>query len=126
MTDTYRGKIAEHIVGQELLAKEHSPDASLIFWVREKKQSDAEVDYLIKHNGRIIPVEVKSGSSSRMKSLKIFMSQAKSDIAVRFYSGKFEVTEEIASDGRKFKLLNMPLYLCSFIREYLEEFGKTK
>ena len=126
LTDTYRGKIAEHIVGQELLAKEYSPDASLIFWVREKKQSDAEVDYLVKHNGRIIPVEVKSGSSSRMKSLKIFMSQAKSDIAVRFYSGKFEVTEEIASDGRKFKLLNMPLYLCSFIREYLEEFGKTK
>lgn len=121
LTDTYRGKIAEHIVGQELLSKEYSPDASLVFWVREKKQSDAEIDYLINHNGRIIPVEVKSGSSGRMKSLKIFMDFAKTDIAVRFYSGKFEVTEEITPGGKRFRLLNLPLYLCSMVKEYIAQ-----
>lgn len=122
LMDSYRGKIAEHIVGQEILAKEYSPDASLIFWVREKKQSDAEIDYLINYDGKIIPIEVKSGSSGKMKSLKIFMNTAKTNIAIRFYSGKFEITQEITSEGKKYKLLNMPLYLCSLIKDYLETF----
>ncbi len=120
LMDTFRGKIAEHIIGQEILAQEYSPATSLIFWVRQKKQSDAEIDYLMNHDGRIIPIEVKSGSSGRMKSLKIFISLAKTDIAVRFYSGKFEITEEVAIDGKKFKLLNMPLYLCPMLKEYLD------
>lgn len=120
LTDTYRGKIAEHIIGQEILSKEYSPEASLVFWVREKKQSSAEIDYLINHKGKIIPVEVKSGSAGRMKSLNIFMNLAKTDIAIRFYSGKFEVTQEITSDGRKYRLLNLPLYLCSVLNDYLK------
>lgn len=124
LTDTYRGKIAEHIVGQEILAKEYSPDASLVFWVREKKQSDAEIDYLLNHNGKIIPIEVKSGSSGKMKSLKIFMNAAKTDLAVRFYSGKFEIIQEITFEGKKYKLLNLPLYLSSYIREYLDAIDK--
>jgi len=124
LTDTYRGKIAEHIVGQEILAKEYSPDSSLVFWVREKKQSDAEIDYLINYNGKIIPIEVKSGSSGKMRSLKIFMNSAKTDIALRFYSGKFEITEESTPEGKKYRLLNMPLYMSSFFREYLESFDK--
>ncbi|MCL6494926.1 MAG: AAA family ATPase [Ignavibacterium sp.] len=124
LTDTYRGKIAEHIVGQELLAKEYSPEASLIFWVREKKQSDAEIDFIKNYNGKIIPIEVKSGSSGKMRSLKIFMNSAKGDLAVRFYSGKFEITEESLSDGKKFKLLNMPLYLTSVLNDYLYHYCK--
>jgi hypothetical protein len=124
LTDTYSGKIAEHVVGQEILAKEYSPDSSLVFWVREKKQSDAEIDYLINYKGKIIPIEVKSGSSGKMRSLKIFMNSAKTDIALRFYSGKFEITEDITPEGKKYRLLNMPLYLSSFFREYLESFDK--
>jgi predicted AAA+ superfamily ATPase len=119
LMDTYRGKIAEHIVGQEILAKEYSPDASLIFWVREKKQSDAEIDYLINYDGKIIPIEVKSGSSGKMKSLKIFMNTTKADKAIRFYSGDFKIAQEITSEGKKYKLLNMPLYLCPLMRDYL-------
>jgi uncharacterized protein len=125
LMDTYRGKISEHIIGQEILAQDFSPDASLIFWVREKKQSGAEIDYLINHNGKIIPVEVKAGSSGKMRSLKIFMNLAKSDTAVRFYSGKFEITMENTSEGKKYKLLNLPLYLCSELNEYLEDADKT-
>lgn len=122
LTDVYRGRIAEHIIGQEMLAQELSPDASLIFWVREKKQSNAEIDYLINHKSKIIPVEVKSGSSGKMKSLKIFMSLANSGSAIRFYSGKFEITNETSTEGKKFKLLNMPLYLCSEMKNYLDAY----
>lgn len=120
LMDTYRGKIAEHIVGQEILSREYSPEASLVFWVREKKQSSAEIDYLINHKGKIIPVEVKSGSAGRMKSLNILMNIAKTDVAIRLYSGKFEITQEITTDGSKYRLLNLPLYLCSVLSDYLK------
>ena len=45
--DAYRGKIAEQIVAQELLAYETRVSAQRAFWVREKKGSDAEVDFII-------------------------------------------------------------------------------
>lgn len=120
--DTYRGKIAEHIIGQEILAKNYSPEASLSFWVREKRQSSAEIDFLVNSKGKIIPIEVKSGSSGKMKSLRMFMDKSNSDIAVRFYSGEFEVSQEVTSEGKKFKLLNLPIYLCSVLYDYLEKY----
>jgi hypothetical protein len=46
ISDVYRGKIAEHIVGQELPATKFSVLHNIHFWVREKKESSAEVDYL--------------------------------------------------------------------------------
>jgi len=120
LTDVYRGKIAEHIIGQELLTKDWSPEANLVFWVREKRQSDAEIDYLINHKGRVVPVEVKSGSSGKMRSLKIFMNLSKINIAVRFYSGKFLLTSEQTAEGNKFTLLNLPFYLCPKLEEYMD------
>jgi uncharacterized protein len=48
----YRGRIAEHITGQELLARSASVMNKLHFWVREKKQSSAEIDYIFQHNGK--------------------------------------------------------------------------
>lgn len=39
----------------------------------EKEFDNAEIDYLIEKNGKIIPVEVKSGSTGRMKSLHMFI-----------------------------------------------------
>lgn len=120
LTDVYKGRIAEHIIGQELLSKELLPDANLIFWVREKKQSNAEIDYLINYKGKIIPVEVKSGSSGKMRSLRIFMNLSGNSIAVRFYSGKFEITDAVTSEGRKFILVNLPFYLCPLLYDYIE------
>ncbi len=120
LSDVYKGKIAEHIVGQELLAKDRSPDGTLIFWVREKRQSDAEIDYLINHNGKVVPVEVKSGSSGKMRSLKIFMNIHDNKLAVRFYSGKYSSSIESNVTGTKFKLLNVPFYLCSKLNDYLD------
>jgi uncharacterized protein len=130
LTDVYRGKIAEHIIGQELLAMQTSPDNKLIFWLREKKQSDAELDFLVIHKGNVIPVEVKSGSSGKLRSLHQFINlhspadrsgikQARS-LAIRFYSGKLSVNKAITPEGNKFTLLNLPFYLCSKIDEYLD------
>ncbi len=66
----YNGKLAEQFVGQELLSRGNN---ELYYWARNSKSSTAEVDFLTSKNGEIIPVEVKSGPSGRLKSLHLFL-----------------------------------------------------
>ncbi|MEK6654003.1 MAG: DUF4143 domain-containing protein, partial [Thermodesulfobacteriota bacterium] len=67
----YRGAMAEQFVGQEMLI---SQNGSLYYWDRQAKSSSAEVDYLAVLNGRIHPVEVKSGATGSLKSLHLFLA----------------------------------------------------
>ena len=120
INSVYQGKIAEHIVGQELLAVETSPLFKLQFWNREKKQSNAEVDFLVQYENLIVPVEVKSAATGRLRSLHQFIDRAPHRYAVRIYSGKLEINEIKTLDGKKFVLLNLPFYLAGSIVEYLE------
>ncbi len=69
ISQLYEGRIAEHIIGQELMTLNSSSLHRMNFWVREKKQSNVEVDYVIAHNDKLIPIEVKSGSTGRLRSL---------------------------------------------------------
>jgi predicted AAA+ superfamily ATPase len=116
----YQGKIAEHIVGQEFLAFQTSPLFKLQFWNREKKQSNAEIDFLIQYENLIVPVEVKSGATGRLRSLHQFMDRTPHQYAVRIYSGQFEINRIRTLNGKKFVLLNLPFYLAGSIHEYLE------
>jgi uncharacterized protein len=45
----------------------------LFYWSREARSSQAEVDYLVVRNGRIHPVEVKSGRGGQLRSLHLFL-----------------------------------------------------
>lgn len=45
----------------------------LFYWHKEARQSNAEVDFLFIQAGKIIPAEVKSGHSGRLKSLQLFL-----------------------------------------------------
>lgn len=125
--DIYGGKIAEHIVGQELLAHSKSKIHKPIFWVREKRQSTAEVDFLIQYNGLVIPVEVKSGKAGRLRSLMQFIDNAPHNFAVRIYSGLLSIDKVKTLNGKEYKLLNLPLYLTGALEKYLEWFiGNNK
>jgi hypothetical protein len=114
------GKIAEHIVGQELLAAETSPLFKLHFWSREKKQSNAEVDFLIQYEGLLIPVEVKAAATGRLRSLHQFMDRSPHKYAVRIYSGKLEINQIKTLKGKAFTLLNLPFYLTGQMEKYLK------
>jgi len=116
----YQGTMIEHLVGQELLAKQSSALAGLHFWVKEKNSSTAEVDYLYPYRGKLIPIEVKSGADGRLKSLHIFMAASPQTFAVRFYSGMYAVTEAKSVEGKPYTLINMPYYLVSQLDKYLE------
>jgi len=115
----YQGKIAEHIVGQELLAHNFNVLNNLHFWVKDKKQSDAEVDFLYNFDGQVIPVEVKSGRSGKLRSLLQFLDMSDIPVAVRFYAGNFQIEEHKTPTGKPFKLINIPYFLTGKLNEYL-------
>jgi predicted AAA+ superfamily ATPase len=125
ITDVFRGRIAEHIIGQELISGETSVLAKLHFWTREQKNSQAEIDFIISHDGKLIPVEVKSGASGKLKSLQLFMDQAEHGIAVRFWSGKPGVEKVRSSNGKIFSLLNLPFYLAGNLKEILRKVNNS-
>ncbi len=76
--------MAEQFVGQELLALQAMDDEPhLFFWTREAKNSQAEIDYLFSAYNAILPIEVKAGSTGRLKSLQVFMSEKKSPLGLR-------------------------------------------
>jgi len=117
--DAHRGIIAEHIVGQELLASNYSISNTLNFWVRDKKESSAEVDYVFPWTGKLIPVEVKSGHIGKLKSLHLFMDRAPHNIAIRVYQGEYMVQKTKTNKGKEFTLLNLPFYLVHRIEKEL-------
>ena len=70
LLSVFRGSMAEQFVGQEILAATNS---DLYYWAREASGSSAETDYLIEKQGKVIPVEVKSGKSGSLKSLHLLL-----------------------------------------------------
>lgn len=100
-----RGMLSEQFVGQEFLAyTNRHEEGRLFFWVREQKGSSAEVDYVITLGEDIIPVEVKSGATGKLKSLKIFMEEKKSRLGVRISQAPLSYNDRI---------LSVPFYLIS-------------
>jgi len=123
LTDARKGSIAEHIVGQELSAASLFNLHRTMFWVREKKQSSAEVDYVVQVQNRLFPVEVKSGSTGRLRSLMRFMDMSPENLAVRLYGGTFDISKvRTIQEGKNFTLLNVPYYHAGKIADYLEKY----
>ncbi len=120
ITDIYRGKVAEHIVGQELLAWKYNVLSQLNFWVREKVQSEAEVDFIYPYHGKLIPLEVKSGATGRLRSLHQYMDMAEHKIAIRYYSGNIQLDEVKTMNDKSYYLLSLPYFLVSQIEKYLD------
>ena len=79
-----RGALAEVFVGDELV-KSRPPYLNdiLYCWHREKKNSNAEVDYVVSRKGRIYPIEVKAGVRGTMQSMRIFMDAKQLDKGIR-------------------------------------------
>lgn len=120
----YGGRMIEHIVGQELLARQYSALHCLNFWVREKNTAQAEIDYLYQYEGKLIPVEVKSGSEGRLRSLHLFMDIAPHNMAIRYYSGAMNISVLTTPAQKVFFLLNLPYFLVSQIEDYLPWFER--
>jgi predicted AAA+ superfamily ATPase len=121
------GSNAEQFIGQHLLdLTADTPNRQLCYWLREGRKSNAEVDYVIANNGKIIPIEVKSGLSGSLKSLHQFMGEKKMTSAVRFDANQpsKQVVKTIFADGKSLKevsylLYSLPLYLVERLNDFV-------
>ncbi len=119
--DTFinEGKLAEQFVAQELCGL-HSVQtkSQLFYWLREAKQANAEIDFLIQDRSSIIPIEVKAGKGGTLKSLQQFMADKKSAFAVRFDSNRpsrqrVDVRLTHSQQAVSFTLYSFPLYMVA-------------
>ena len=118
----YKGALIPHIIVQELLSLSTFSYKKPHFWVRQKKQSDAELDLLHVYNNRLIPIEIKSGPAGKLRSLHQFIERSEIPYAVRFYSGKFSIEQHVTPGGKPYTLMNLPYFLATLLDEYLEHF----
>ena len=100
----YKGALVEQFVGQELLASGGSEGRRLYYWSRMKKNSSAEVDYLIVKAGKIYPVEVKSGPAGKLKSMHLYLSEV-NNADLGYVLSPTSHTKQLVSN-----LLFMPFY----------------
>jgi hypothetical protein len=94
-----RGEVAESFIGQELLSYANpASKAEIHFWKRKEKNSSAEIDYLIQRQDQIIPIEVKSGHGTTLRSLHIFLdTHPKSLFSIRFSSLNYSIINKLDS-----------------------------
>jgi len=122
----FRGKIAEMIVGQELIAAGSEEHLKPVFWVREKRQAPAEVDFVVQFEKYAIPIEVKAGAKGTLKSLHQFVNRSPHSYAVRLYAGPLEVQDSRTPEGKEFSLLSLPYFLAGSLRDYIRWFIKRR
>lgn len=123
LSDFYCGKIIQHLVCQELISIHDEVAFNPHFWVRENKDSNAEVDLIYAYGKYIIPIEVKSGKQGTLKSLHQFINRCDHKYAIRLFGGKFSVEEhKTPGEEKPYLLLNLPYYLGVKLPEYIKWF----
>ena len=74
----FKGALTEQFVMQQLRLNK---GRYIGYWTNER--STSEVDFVIQEEGKIIPVEVKSGENLRSKSFRLFCEKYKPSKAIR-------------------------------------------
>jgi predicted AAA+ superfamily ATPase len=125
LNDFYRGKFIHHLACQELMSIHKDIFFRAHFWVKENKDSNAEIDIVFQHGRLVIPIEVKSGKAGTLRSLHQFMENAPHQYAIRLYAGNFSVEKVRTPNGNSFFLMNLPYFLASKIPDYINYFVNT-
>ncbi|HQB11328.1 MAG TPA: DUF4143 domain-containing protein, partial [bacterium] len=110
-----KGALAELSVALALVSiqKPHRRP-ELYYWHREQRGSSAEVDFVISIGGKIIPVEVKSGTKGAMQSMYLFMEERKTELGIRISSENFAKYDKVAV---------IPIYATENLENILREAG---
>lgn len=111
-----KGGLAEMELGWELI-KYNNPRTQhdLYYWENTAEGTRSEVDYLTVRDLKILPIECKSGTSGKMKSLHYFMKQKHLSYAIRSSLENFallESTDNQSGDTPR-RIQIIPLYAVS-------------
>ncbi len=102
----YKGSLAENYVAS-VLNKLYRDGP--YYWTSHGK---AEVDFVIEPNGQCIPIEVKSGTRTKAKSLSVFKERYQPPIRIRISNRNLKLTDDI---------LNIPLFYADHIDHFLSK-----
>ena len=121
------GAVAEQFIGQHLLhggARYETP--VLYYWTREARNAAAEVDYLMAPARRVVPVEIKAGTTGSLRSVHQFLKEKRRDFALRFNADAPSLLRDSKGlpDGTRidYHLLSLPLYMVGRARRLVVEF----
>ena len=104
-----KGSIAEAFVGVEIIKySQETEKKQLYYWHREKRGSNAEVDYLIEEGTQIVPLEIKSGTTGKMQSMNMFINEKRTSKGIRISLENF---------SKYGKVSVVPLYAVSNLLE---------
>lgn len=101
----FKGAMAENMVLQSLVA--HF-DVMPRYWTSD---ATAEIDFLLQNNTSLLPVEVKSGTRLRGRSLGIYIDRFAVELALRFSMNNLK------RDGA---ILNLPIFLADWTGKLLK------
>lgn len=96
----FRGSLAEQLALQELQV---DGGLDVCYWAMDG-QSRAEVEFIVQTGSQIVPVEVKSGTNLRAKSLAVYMNKYQPHLAVRSSVANYKKTDN---------LYDVPFYLLN-------------
>lgn len=102
--DLNKGAVYENVVAQELNAHGY-----MLYYYNSKK--NGELDFVIEHNGRILPLEVKSG--------KDYEKHSALDNVVKIRDYDIKEAYVLTNDNVKIKgkITYLPVYMVMFLKE---------
>jgi predicted AAA+ superfamily ATPase len=101
--EEFKGAMAEQYVLQQFKTIRDLP---IFYWSNETSRS--EIDFIVEVNSTIIPVEVKSSTNLKAKSLKNYIEKFNPEVAIRTSTADYKKTDN---------LYDIPLYLIKRIQE---------
>ncbi|ETR71088.1 MAG: ATPase [Candidatus Magnetoglobus multicellularis str. Araruama] len=102
---SYKGYFAENYILQELYSYGFN---QVVTW----SGRTSEIEFIVEINGHAIPVEVKSGTNTKAKSLQAYINKYDPVYALKFTGNQYGL-------DRKKKVYNYPLYLVSGFNMHL-------
>ena len=116
LSSLYRGRIAEQVIGQNIIAQftDHIP--VILYWAKGKREGTAEVDFCFQARGNVLGIEVKAGGAGRLRSLYSLADDVKNHELIRIYGGQLK-KEKVKISDKTYKLTSFPFYLIPRILE---------
>lgn len=103
----FKGALAEQYVLQQL---KNIEDLEIAYWANDDT-GIAEIDFLVQYKGQLIPMEVKSKTNLKAKSLKSYREKFKPKFAIRTSLSDYKQTDN---------LIDLPLYCIEESKSEIE------
>ncbi|MCQ2979035.1 MAG: DUF4143 domain-containing protein, partial [Clostridia bacterium] len=82
-----------------------------IYYWRSNNNGDAEVEFIVQDNNRIIPIEVKAGKNLKANSLKVYDELYKPKLALKLSLKEYKNNEDKT-------LKYIPLFFLDIINKF--------